>query len=419
MPLLGGTLEQLAKDRGTTVEALQGLNPNMNPNTTYSVSELNFGSPVVNPSPDGTTQTLIGEGIGPAVAPPPVISNTGYTRDSSGNVFDAQGNHVTYESLPKGPDGKPLMNLETLPLRSIADKLKNEGAVTTSETPPEQSQFYKDMEARLKKSDEQVSQLMNLYVPTAQEQKLQAEIDQIYGAAEAGINQEADRPATMGFITGAQASIERRANQKLAGLQRELTRLQGNREGQRDAIKAAFDIRRQSVQDAISLYKLAALDKIAIDERSGIAYFMNPITGEITSKPLPGFQPKPEEKIAAQKEYEYAVSQGFKGTFIDWMKEKASQFGTEGTTGDLLSISEAADLGVPYGTTKKQAQAMGLNPGNVQIVKDFNKDLTSWNLSGTREQFIRQLKARYPGIEPQDIVDKVYETYPDGYDKGL
>lgn len=45
-------------------------------------------------------------------------NSSGYTRDASGNVFGPDGVRVTYDSLPKGPDGKPLMNLETLPLKS-------------------------------------------------------------------------------------------------------------------------------------------------------------------------------------------------------------------------------------------------------------------------------------------------------------
>ena len=181
---------------------------------------------------------------------------------------------------------------------TLADKLKNEGAVTTSQLPAEQTNFYKTMEDRLKQSDDYVSQLMSLYVPTAQEQKIQADIDTTLGSAEAGINQEADRPATMGFITGAQASIERRANAKLAGLQRELTRLQGNREGQQKAIAAAFDIKRQSVQDALQFYKTFAPEKIAVDENSGTVYFHNPVTGEVTATKLPGYQP-PAEKPQA------------------------------------------------------------------------------------------------------------------------
>jgi hypothetical protein len=54
------------------------------------------------------------------------------------------------------------------------------------------------------------------------------------------------------------------------------------------------------------------------------------------------------------------------------------------------------------------------------VLPKFNKDLTNrttLNKAGTREQFIRQLQTQYPTINPNDIARKVYETYPDGYDK--
>lgn len=55
-----------------------------------------------------------------------------------------------------------------------------------------------------------------------------------------------------------------------------------------------------------------------------------------------------------------------------------------------------------------------------KIVAKFNADLATPNLlkvAGTREQFIRQLQAKYPEIDPSDIATAVYSTYPDGYEK--
>jgi hypothetical protein len=54
------------------------------------------------------------------------------------------------------------------------------------------------------------------------------------------------------------------------------------------------------------------------------------------------------------------------------------------------------------------------------VLPKFNKDLanrTTLDKAGTREQFIRQLQTLYPTINPNDIARKVYETYPDGYEK--
>src|SRR3990167_9912209 len=64
---------------------------------------------------------------------------TGWTRDASGTVLDASGNHITYESLQKGPDGKPLVNLDLLPLRPVADA--NADADIISDTSEQQSEI--------------------------------------------------------------------------------------------------------------------------------------------------------------------------------------------------------------------------------------------------------------------------------------
>ena len=42
-------------------------------------------------------------------------------RDAQGNVFDAQGNHLTMDQLEKGPNGNPIVNLTTLPIRNQPD----------------------------------------------------------------------------------------------------------------------------------------------------------------------------------------------------------------------------------------------------------------------------------------------------------
>ena len=79
MPTLkGGTLQQLAGDYGTTMEELQGLNPNLNLNTTYTVGEVKFpGIDTSQPSPEtaqiqppteGLTKVPT-EGVGPGGEP--------------------------------------------------------------------------------------------------------------------------------------------------------------------------------------------------------------------------------------------------------------------------------------------------------------------------------------------------------------
>lgn len=237
-------------------------------------------------------------------------------------------------------------------------KLKEQGATTTGILPSEADDRFKTIEARFKQTDELVAQILAAAVPSDREKALQEQIDNMILSTKEGILDAEGRPVGMSAIVGEQANIERRAQLKLEGLQRALDRLSGDREAQYKLLSKAYDIRRNEVNDLIQLYKLSTPDKLYIDETSGTAWFQNPLTGEVSSKELTGFKPKPEEKIALQKEYEYAVSQGFKGTFIDWMKEKATQFGTEGGGG------------VGGGFTKGQNQA-GAATAMIPIA-DFN-----------------------------------------------
>ncbi len=58
-------------------------------------------------------------------------------------------------------------------------------------------------------------------------------------------------------------------------------------------------------------------------------------------------------------------------------------------------------------------------PPTDKTVATFTKALanrTTLNKAGTREQFIRQLQAQFPGIVPDDIAAAVYKAYPDHYD---
>src|SRR3990167_1660304 len=83
--LKGGTLAQLAGDNGTTIEALQGLNPNLNTNTTYSLGEVKL------PGATGGTAT-------PTALTPtqPAVPQTGLSKVATQGI---------------GPDGKPIYDV--------------------------------------------------------------------------------------------------------------------------------------------------------------------------------------------------------------------------------------------------------------------------------------------------------------------
>ncbi|HEY0141281.1 MAG TPA: hypothetical protein VGF48_10315 [Thermoanaerobaculia bacterium] len=68
---------------------------------------------------------------------------------------------------------------------------------------------------------------------------------------------------------------------------------------------------------------------------------------------------------------------------------------------------------------KAPSQKTPLASNEEKTIAAFNKALanrTEMNRAGSREQFIRQLQAQFPQIDPGSIAEYVYGTYPDGYD---
>lgn len=91
---------------------------------------------------------------------------------------------------------------------------------------------------------------------------------------------------------------------------------------------------------------------------------------------------------ASAQEYEYAKTQGYKGTYEQYQNEDANR---------------KRSINTPI-------------PPEEKILDAFNKSVSGWDKKGTREQFARQLQAQYPDIDPNDIERKVGEVYPNGYD---
>lgn len=123
--------------QATPADTFGNQNPD-NPNNNISRFERGFN----NSQGAGTTNADISSpGANSSVS-------QGYTRDAQGNVYDSQGNHVTLDQLPKGADGKPTMNLTTLPLKGstgttgsgVSEVTATEGQNAVSQyTPPAQT----------------------------------------------------------------------------------------------------------------------------------------------------------------------------------------------------------------------------------------------------------------------------------------
>ena len=83
-----------------------------------------------------------------------------------------------------------------------------------------------------------------------------------------------------------------------------------------------------------------------------------------------------------------------------------------------IAIKEGNDAAAKAASDLAAKQAKPAEQ-EAKLVNDFRSDLANNSIlkgGATREQFIRQLQAKYPEIDPNSISEYVYGTYPDGYD---
>lgn len=100
------------------------------------------------------------------------------------------------------------------------------------------------------------------------------------------------------------------------------------------------------------------------------------------------------EKPPIQKEYEFAVSQGFEGSLLDYQKLKATQFGTERETA---------------GTAEERlAREPAFTPGfsNRAVEKSFREDLTDIKIRQNITDSTQQYDALRTLYAPQEVSDQ-------------
>lgn len=143
------------------------------------------------------------------------------------------GGTVTADPLSGAVNQGPVATTPTGPISAtdistIANSSVNGNAITDF------LKQYQTQQAQLQQ------QLLAASQQTEREKALQKQIDDLISSGKAGIAKAEDKPIPMEFITGQQASIERRANTLLEPLQRELTRASGERASLGDRLKAAL-----------------------------------------------------------------------------------------------------------------------------------------------------------------------------------
>ena len=298
------------------------------------------------------------------------------------------------------------LNLEVLPQlgpaptlgQQEAEKNLGAGVVSTSQYQGEQADFFKKIQDRFAKVDEITSQMLSSLERSQEERSLKKTINDITSSFEAGLTDIQGQTIPMQLIVGQGAELEKRANDRLKALNRTLETLQGDREAQYNILSKTYDISRNSINDTIALYKMTQPDKIAFDSDTGQVILYNPFTQQVSSVQAPGF--KGNDKFV-------------KDLMAKYPDANISPTDTYAQAAAKLQNSKI------YQQQTRLADGSGEEQKKLEEERkrdmEFNKSLSAWNLEGTREQFIRQLRGAYPEYNPDQISAAVYKIYPDGY----
>lgn len=289
------------------------------------------------------------------------------------------------------------LNLDVLPQLSPAsagqgeaEKTLADGATTTGLLGGEQKDFFKNIETRMAKTDEMISKLLVAGEKSEEEKKLKKTAEGIASSYESGLTDIYGQVIPMQLILGQGQELQRQANDKLNAVNRTLERLKDNRDAQEKVLQKAYDLSRQSIQDAISFYKLTAPEKLAFDSDTGTVIMQNPMTGEVYKAQVPGWSGggKPSEV----KEYDYLQSHNLLPSSItnysQYVQWKAQQYGTEGTNDYTKEL-------------------------NSQVEAIYNGD---YGKEGSREKAIARLQGMFPG---KNVAADIYNRVPSGYESNI
>lgn len=151
-----------------------------------------------------------------------------------------------------------------------------------------------DIQNQIKSYQSQLDSLLgnasSFFQQSENEQRLTKQLNNLDTSYETGQNAVEDIPMAMHFITGEQASNERRYVQKRNTLVRQLQSETATRQQKLEAAKFLYDATRNRLADTIQLMQATAPESIAnsVDPVTGemTVIMRNPITGQITKRSL-------------------------------------------------------------------------------------------------------------------------------------
>lgn len=180
--------------------------------------------------------------------------------------------------------------------------------------------------------DALTKQLSATETPTQEESALTQQINDLVGNTNLGITglEGQGRGIPLGLVRGQQGLLEQQGNEKAQTLQSQLANLIANRQSQQNAIK-------DQLTNAQSQYQNDMAQSSPTSIGNGIIRY-NPSTGKYdTLYTTPADQQnKPTQNI---QEYEYAKNNGYKGTYLDYLKEVSGNKDT-GSAGFTLNPGE-------------------------------------------------------------------------------
>jgi len=213
---------------------------------------------------------------------------------------------------------------------------------------------------------------------STEEIQAQRDFSNLQASIATGIADVENKPIPMKYITGQAENIEKRGLIKTKTLQDQLALAQAKRQSAIDVSTARYKFETDKYnREEGKVKSVRELEKPV--EIGGNLVKYNSKTGayETVFK-----APEKVETTSDIKEYQYARSQGYQGTLLQYQQQKAllntdpletaykqaqidkirADIAGGGDLNKVLSPTDAISLGVPYGTTQGQAMNMGITP---------------------------------------------------------
>lgn len=175
--------------------------------------------------------------------------------------------------------------------------------------------FQTQIQSIQKRQESLLGTLSGFFNQSDNEQKLTSKINNLDTSYEMGQNGIEDKAIPMQFITGQQASNERRYTQQRNTLVRQLTSETASRQQKLEAAKFLYDSTRNSLSDTIQLMQATAPDNIGSytnkDTGDMFVVMKNPVTGKVYNQNVGNTGTSEQQQQAKEFALQYGIQKQF------------------------------------------------------------------------------------------------------------